>query len=154
MKRVLLVALALLALLVVADRAGAAVAERVLANMLVGFGLTMLVLGFCEASIYALLDAFDKPATYAGVFVTLQGVGAIAGGLSAGGVVLFISVLAGGVVAGRLVAAPVVVPGWLLPRGVTSRMPGGAAGVAGCVCCAVWLGGVVPAWFTVVLFKP
>ena len=53
-------------------------------NMLVGFGLTMLVLGFCEASIYALLDAFDKPATYAGVFVTIQGVGAIAGGLSAG----------------------------------------------------------------------
>ena len=60
------------------------VADRVLANMLVGFGLTMLVLGFCEASIYALLDAFDKPATYAGVFVTIQGVGAIAGGLSAG----------------------------------------------------------------------
>ena len=60
------------------------VADRVLANMLVGFGLTMLVLGFCEASIYALLDAFEKPATYAGVFVTIQGVGAIAGGLSAG----------------------------------------------------------------------
>jgi len=60
------------------------VADRVLANMLVGFGLTMLVLGFCEASIYALLDAFEKPATYAGVFVTIQGVGAIAGGLSSG----------------------------------------------------------------------
>jgi MFS family permease len=60
------------------------VADRVLAHVLVGFGLTMLVLGFCEASIYALLDAFDKPATYAGVFVTIQGVGAIAGGLSAG----------------------------------------------------------------------
>ena len=51
------------------------VADRVLANMLVGFGLTMLVLGFCEASIYALMDAFEKPATYAGVFVTIQGVG-------------------------------------------------------------------------------
>ena len=55
-----------------------------LANIPVGFGLTMLVLGFCEASIYALLDAFDKPATYAGVFVTIQGVGAIAGGLLGG----------------------------------------------------------------------
>jgi MFS family permease len=44
----------------------------------------MLVLGFCEASIYALLDAFHKPATYAGVIVTIQGIGAIAGGLSAG----------------------------------------------------------------------
>ena len=60
------------------------VADRVLGNVLIGFGLTMLVIGFCEASIYALLDAFDKPPTYAGVFVTIQGVGAIAGGLSAG----------------------------------------------------------------------
>ena len=33
---------------------------------------------------------------------------------------------------GRLVAAPVVVP--VLARGVTSRMPGGAAGLAGVVC--------------------
>jgi MFS family permease len=61
--------------------------DRVLAHLLVGFGLTMLVLGFCEASIYALLDAFDKPATFAGVFVTVQGVGAVAGGLSAGRII-------------------------------------------------------------------
>jgi MFS family permease len=60
------------------------VADRVLGNVLVGFGLTMLVIGFCEASIYALLDAFGKPATYAGVFVTIQGIGAVLGGLSAG----------------------------------------------------------------------
>src|SRR4030081_1284115 len=74
----------------------------------------------------------------------------LAGALSAGGVVaLFMSVLGGAGGVGRLVAAPVVVPGWLLLRGVTSRMPGGAAGLAGCVC-AVWLSGVVPAWFTVV----
>jgi MFS family permease len=56
--------------------------DRILGHVLVGFGVTMLVLGFCEASIYSLLDAFDRPATYAGVFVTVQGVGAIAGGLS------------------------------------------------------------------------
>jgi len=55
--------------------------DRVLRHVLVGFALTMLVIGFSEASIYSLLDAFDKPATYAGVFVTVQGVGAIAGGL-------------------------------------------------------------------------
>jgi hypothetical protein len=66
----------------------------------------------------------------------------LAGALSAGGVLLFMSVLAGGV--GRLGAAPVVVPLSVLARGVTSRMPGGAAGFAGVVC-AVWLGGVVPA---------
>ena len=46
-----------------------------------------------------------------------------------------------------------VVPGWLFDFGVTSRMPGGAAGLAGCVC-AVWLDGAVPAWFTLVLFRP
>jgi MFS family permease len=56
--------------------------DRVLRHVLIGFGMTMLVIGFVEASIYALLDAFDKPATYAGVFVTVQGAGAVVGGLS------------------------------------------------------------------------
>ncbi len=63
------------------------------------------------------------------------------------------SVLAGAGGVGRLGAAPVVVPLSVLARGVTSRMPGGADGLVGLVC-AVWLGGVVPAWFTLVLFRP
>jgi hypothetical protein len=54
---------------------------------------------------------------------------------------------------GWLGAAPVVTPGEVLLRGVTSRMPGGAAGLAGVVC-AVFAGGSVEAWFTLVLFKP
>jgi len=58
----------------------------------------------------------------------------LAGALSAGAVVLFMSVLAGAGGVGRLVAAPVVVPLSVLARGVTSRMPGGAAGLAGFVC--------------------
>ena len=33
-------------------------------------------------------------------------------------------------------------------------LPEGPAGLAGWVCCAVSLGGVVPAWFTVLLFRP
>jgi hypothetical protein len=54
----------------------------------------------------------------------------LAGALLAGGLGA-----AGGVCAG---AAPVVWPGALLPRGVTSRIPGGAAGGdAGCAFCAV-----------------
>jgi MFS family permease len=61
--------------------------DLVLRHVLVGFGMTMLVIGFAEASIYSLLDAFDKPATYAGVFVTVQGVGAVAGGLSSSGLI-------------------------------------------------------------------
>src|SRR3954452_23322301 len=76
----------------------------------------------------------------------------LAGAVSAGGLAaLFISGLAG---AGRAGAAPVVMPGWSLGRGVTSRMPGGAAGgFAGWVW-AVCEGGVVPAWLMVVLLRP
>ena len=32
--------------------------------MLIGFALCILVLGFAESAIYALLDAFDRPATF------------------------------------------------------------------------------------------
>ncbi len=55
--------------------------DRVLRHTLIGFGLMLLVIGFTESSIYAMLDAFDKPATFAGVVVTIQGVGAVVGGL-------------------------------------------------------------------------
>ena len=54
------------------------VTDRVLGHTLIGVGLSLLVIGFVEASIYALLDAFDRPPTYAGVFVAAMGVGAIA----------------------------------------------------------------------------
>lgn len=57
--------------------------DRILRHTLIGFGMVVLVIGFFETSIYSLLDAFHRPATYAGVFVTVQGVGAVAGGLSA-----------------------------------------------------------------------
>ena len=40
-------------------------------------------------------------------------------------------------------AAPVVMPGWALERGVTSRMPGGGAG--GCSCAVFWAVEDVPA---------
>ncbi|MBF4163506.1 MFS transporter [Nocardioides acrostichi] len=55
--------------------------ERILRHVLIGFGLTILVIGFFEASIYALLDAFDREPTYAGFLVTVQGVGAVMGGV-------------------------------------------------------------------------
>lgn len=57
--------------------------DRLLRHTLVAFGVMLLVLGFSESAIYAILDAFDKPATYAGVVVSVQGVGAVLGGLSA-----------------------------------------------------------------------
>ena len=61
--------------------------ERVLKHVLIGFGITLLVLGFTESTIYAMLDAFDRPATFVSVIVSVQGVGAIAGGLASGWVV-------------------------------------------------------------------
>jgi MFS family permease len=61
--------------------------DRVLGWVLVGFAAAILVIGFSESAIYALLDSFGKPATWASGFVTCMGVGAVAGGLSAAPVV-------------------------------------------------------------------
>src|SRR5262249_14698465 len=61
-------------------------AERVLKHVLIGFAVCLLVMGFTESAIYALLDAFDKPATYVSVIVSVQGVGAVIGGLASSAV--------------------------------------------------------------------
>jgi MFS family permease len=61
--------------------------ERVLRQVLIGFAMCMLVLGFSESAIYALLDAFHRPATFVSVIVSVQGVGAVIGGLSSSWVV-------------------------------------------------------------------
>jgi MFS family permease len=71
--------------------------ERVLRNMLAGFGLMILVVGFSESAIYALLDAFDKPVTYVSVIVSVQGVGAVAGGLASSAVIKRIGEVGAGV---------------------------------------------------------
>lgn len=57
--------------------------DRILRHTLVAFGLMLLVLGFTEASIYAIVDVFGKPVEFVSVIVTVQGVGAILGGLTA-----------------------------------------------------------------------
>src|SRR3954447_14731722 len=63
--------------------AGAAHIRRspLLLHSTVAVGLCLLVLGFSESAIYAVVDAFHKPVTFVGPVVTVQGVGAIAGGL-------------------------------------------------------------------------
>ena len=61
--------------------------EHVLRHVLIGFALCILVIGFTESSIYALLDAFQRPATFVAVIVSVQGVGSVAGGLSSSAVV-------------------------------------------------------------------
>lgn len=61
--------------------------DRVLKHVLTGFALCILVLGFTESAIYALLDAFDRPATFVSVIVSVQGVGAVAGGVASGALI-------------------------------------------------------------------
>lgn len=56
--------------------------EPLLRHLVVAFAMTLFVLGYLEASIYALLDFYGKPATFAGVLIAVQGVGAVAGGLT------------------------------------------------------------------------
>jgi MFS family permease len=61
--------------------------DRVLGQVLIGFAMCILVIGFTESAVYALLDAFDRPATFVSVIVSVQGVGAVCGGLASSAVV-------------------------------------------------------------------
>lgn len=49
--------------------------------------ICLLVLGFSESAIYAVIDAFDKPVEFVAQIVTVQGIGAVAGGLLASRVI-------------------------------------------------------------------
>ena len=96
------------------------VGDRILGHMLVGFGLTMLVLGFCESAIFALTDHFGKSATFVSVLVSVQGIGAVVGGLSSPRVVRRLGEVGAGVLglvllgtsAIAMAASPSV--GWVL----------------------------------------
>jgi len=105
--------------------------EPVLRHVLVAFALMLIVIGFTEASIYAVLDFFGKEPTFAGVVVSVQGVGAILGGITtsrwvrrlgeAGTVTVGIALLAVGLGAVALTSnlwvtlAAVMVSGYALP---------------------------------------
>jgi MFS family permease len=86
--------------------------DRVLKHVLVGFALAILVMGFIESAIYAVLDAFDKPVTYVSVIVSVQGVGAVAGGLASSAVVKRV-----GEVAASAVGLAAIVVGILVMAG-------------------------------------
>ncbi len=105
--------------------------EAVLRHVLVAFTLMLIVIGFTEASIYAVLDFFGKQPTFAGVVVSVQGVGAIVGGITttrwvrrlgeAGTVTVGLALLAVGLETVALTStlwvtlAAVVVSGYALP---------------------------------------
>jgi MFS family permease len=53
----------------------------------VAVALCLLVLGFSESAIYAVVEAFDQPVEFVGPVLTVQGVGAIAAGIMASRVI-------------------------------------------------------------------
>ena len=54
-----------------------------LRQVVVGVSVALLVVGFAETLIFAVMAALGKPPSFFGVFATIQGVGSIAGGVTA-----------------------------------------------------------------------
>jgi MFS family permease len=59
----------------------------ILLHSTLALGICLLVLGFSESAVYAVVDAFHKPVTFVGPMVTVQGAGAIVSGLIASKVI-------------------------------------------------------------------
>jgi len=57
-------------------------ADRVLTHTLIAVGVSLLVIGFMESAVFAMVDAFDRSASFVGVVVSVQGVGAVLGGVT------------------------------------------------------------------------
>ncbi|HEY3577374.1 MAG TPA: MFS transporter [Gaiellaceae bacterium] len=57
-----------------------------LRQVVVGVALALLVVGFSETLIFAVMAALGEPPSFFGVFATIQGVGSIAGGVTAAAV--------------------------------------------------------------------
>jgi MFS family permease len=86
--------------------------ERVLRHVLIGFAMCILVVGFTESAIYALLDAFARPATFVSVIVSVQGVGAVGGGLASSAVVKRLGEVAACVVGLVVLVAGILIMAW------------------------------------------
>jgi MFS family permease len=56
-------------------------ADRVLTHTLLAIGGALLVVGFMESAVFAMVEEFGKPASYVGAVVSIQGVGAVLGGV-------------------------------------------------------------------------
>jgi MFS family permease len=80
--------------------------------VLIGFAMCILVVGFTESAIYALLDAFDRPATFVSVIVSVQGVGAVGGGLASSTVVKRLGEVAACVVGLAVLVAGILIMAW------------------------------------------
>jgi MFS family permease len=57
-----------------------------LRQVVLGIAIALLVVGFAETLIFSVIAALGKPPSFFGVFATIQGVGSIAGGVTAAAV--------------------------------------------------------------------
>jgi len=55
--------------------------DEVLKHTLLAVAMALLVVGFMESAVFSAVDSFGKPASFVGVIVTVQGVGAVIGGI-------------------------------------------------------------------------
>jgi MFS family permease len=56
--------------------------DAILKHTLIAVAIALLVVGFMESATFAAVQDYGKPASFVGVVVSVQGVGAIAGGLA------------------------------------------------------------------------
>ncbi len=56
--------------------------DPVLKHTLLAVAAALLVVGFTESAVFAAVEYYDRPASFVGVIVSVQGVGAVCGGLS------------------------------------------------------------------------
>jgi MFS family permease len=61
--------------------------EPVLRPTILAVAASLLVVGFTESAVFAMVDAFGRPASFVGVIIAVQGIGAITGGLVAARIV-------------------------------------------------------------------
>lgn len=61
--------------------------DKLLWYPVLAIGGCIFVFGFMESLVYAITDAFDRPPTFVGVLVSVQGVGAVVGGLLSGRII-------------------------------------------------------------------
>jgi MFS family permease len=56
--------------------------DAILKHTLLAVAMALLVAGFMESAVFAAVQYYDKPASFVGVVVSVQGMGAVVGGLS------------------------------------------------------------------------
>jgi MFS family permease len=87
--------------------------DALLRPTLLALGGVLLVFGFLESLSFAIVDAFDKTPSFVGVVISVQGVGAVAGGIASARIVRRVGEVPA--IVGSLAVAAAGVSLWLAP---------------------------------------